>query len=174
MTITPTKRPDPQPFFLQAAAGVAQTGQPGASLAALDTAMAGAIGHKLFTVLVLNWAREENQRYYSNQPDAYPVGGSKPIVRDSASMRQVVIAGQCRINHKYADIAAAFFDHELIRSLGCESSVNVPVRWNGTTIGMLNLLHESGYYTEADIPTLSVFAGLAVPALLDIIKDWQA
>ena len=66
----------------------------------------------------------------------------------------------------------AFFDHELIRSLGCESSVNVPVRWQGETLGMLNILHESGYYDAADIPTLSVFGALAVPALLEIIRTW--
>jgi len=165
-------RPDPAPHFVAVAAALAQSPQPATSLAALDTAMAGAIGHKLFTVLAVNWARGENQRYYSNQPVAYPVGGSKPIQPDSPSVRDVIIGGKCRFNRNYAELSEAFFDHELIRSLGCESSVNVPVRWNGTTIGMLNLLHESGYYGDADIPTLSVFAALAVPALLDIIKAW--
>ncbi len=172
MNSTPATRPDPAPHYRAVAAAMALPGQPGASLAAIDTALNGAIGHKLFTVLAVNWDRMENQRYYSNMPDAYKVGGSKPIVPDSPSMRDVIIAGKCRINHDYAELSAAFFDHELIRTLGCESSINVPVRWNGQTIGMLNLLHETGYYDEADIPMLSVFAGLAVPALLDIIKTW--
>ncbi len=172
MTHAAATRPDPQPHFIAVAAALGQAGQPGATLAALDAALAGAIGHKLFTVLVVNWDKNENQRFYSNMPAAYPVGGSKPIMRDSPSMRDVIIDGKCKINHDYAELSAAFYDHELIRSLGCESSINVPVRWNGATIGMLNLLHESGYYTAAQIPTLSVFAALAVPALLDIIKTW--
>ena len=169
---TPAMRPDPTPHFVAVSAALARSPQPAESLSALDSAMAAAIGHKLFTVLVVNWDKNENQRYYSNQPVAYPVGGSKPIQPDSPSVRDVIVGGKCRFNRDYAELSAAFYDHELIRSLGCESSVNVPVRWNGKTIGMLNLLHESGYYGEADVPTLSVFAALAVPALLDIIKAW--
>jgi hypothetical protein len=139
-------------------------------LAAIDGALAAGIGHKLFTVLVLNWAKGENQRYYSNQPAAYPVGGAKPITKSSAS---AVLEGQCRFLNDYEDVRGAFFDHELIRSLGCESCVNVPVRWNGKTIGMLNLLHEAGWYTPDDVPALTVFAALAAPALLEIIAGWD-
>ncbi len=167
-----TNRPDPYPHFIAAAAGVAAGPQPAASLAALVAALRGAIGHKLFTVLAVNLAANETQRYYSNMPDAYPVGGTKPILRDNQGMMDVIFAGKCRINHDYAELSAAFFDHELIRSLGCESSINVPVRWNGTTLGMLNILHESGYYSAADIPTLNVFGALAVPTLLEIIRTW--
>ncbi len=167
-----TRRPDPYPYFVAAAAGVSAAGQPAASLAALDAALQGAIGHKLFTVLAVNLKANATQRYYSNMPDAYPVGGSKPILRDNQGMMDVIFAGKCRINHDYAELTVAFFDHELIRSLGCESSVNVPVRWQGETLGMLNILHESGYYDAADIPTLSVFGALAVPALLEIIRTW--
>jgi hypothetical protein len=167
-----SNRSDPTPFFIAAAAGVAAASQPAASLAAFDAALKGAIGHKLFTVLAVNLAANETQRYYSNMPDAYPVGGTKPILKDNAGMSAVITEGKCRINHDYAELSAAFFDHELIRSLGCESSVNVPVRWNGTTLGMLNILHESGYYSAKDIPTLSVFGALAVPTLLEIIRTW--
>ncbi len=165
-------RPDPTPYFIAAARGVAQGGQPGASLAAFDAALAGAVGHRLFTVLAVNLERNETQRYYTNMPDAYPVGGTKPILKDNAGMMAVINEGTCRINHDYAELKVAFFDHALIRSLGCESSVNIPVRWNGRTLGMLNILHERGYYSAADVPTLSVFGALAVPALLDIIRAW--
>ena len=105
-------------------------------------------------------------------PEAYPVGGTKPILQDNAGMMAVINEGKCRINHDYAELKAAFFDHELIRSLGCESSVNIPVRWNGKTLGMLNILHESGYYSAADVPVLCVFGALAVPTLLEIIRAW--
>jgi hypothetical protein len=36
---------------------------------------------------------------------------------------------------------------------------------------MLNLLHRSGWYRDEDIPTLSIFAALATPALQAIIAE---
>lgn len=138
-------------------------------LAALDAAMGAAIGHKLFTVLVLNWDKGENQRYYSNMPEAYKVGGAKPIAMSSASL---ILEGQCQFLDTYEDVKAAFFDHELIRSLGCESCVNIPVRWDGKTIGMVNLLHQAHWYKREDVPLYRVFGALAAPALLQIIASW--
>ncbi|MBV1795684.1 GAF domain-containing protein [Siccirubricoccus sp. G192] len=69
------------------------------------------------------------------------------------------------------DIIRAFPDHDLILSLGCESAVNMPVRWDGRTLGALNLLHEACHYTEAQLPALSVFAALAVAPILRILGE---
>jgi len=138
-------------------------------LAAIDRALGEGIGHKLFTVLVVNRARGENQRIYSSLPEAYPVGGAKPIVTGSLAG---VLEGRCRFLDTYDDVKAAFFDHALIRSLGCESCVNVPVMWNGAVIGMLNLLHEARWYGEEDVPTFRIMAALAVPALQQVIAGW--
>jgi len=63
-----------------------------------------------------------------------------------------------------------FFDHELILSLGCESVLNVPVAWDGRVLGTINLLHEAGWYDEADVPVALAFAALAVPACLALIR----
>ena len=91
------------PGFLAAAS----TDTPAARLAAIDRALADGIGHKLFTVLVVNWARNENQRCYSSLPDAYPVGGAKPITAGSLTD---VLAGQCRFLDSYDAVKAAFPD----------------------------------------------------------------
>ena len=138
-------------------------------LAAIDRALGEGIGHKLFTVLVVNWDAQENQRCYSSLAAAYPVGGAKPITPGSLD---AVLAGRCRFLDTYDAIAAVFPDHALIRSLGCESCVNIPVRWDGRTIGMLNVLHEANWYTEADVPTFAIFAALAAPALQQVIAGW--
>ncbi|MBR0836898.1 GAF domain-containing protein [Bradyrhizobium manausense] len=151
----------------------AEQGQPGILLARLDMALAQTIGHKLFTVLVLNEDVGQNQRYYSNQPGAYPVGGSKPIDRSSVFYKEIVLTGKPRICYDYEDTKRAFFDHELIRSLGCESAVNYPVRWNGKTIGTLNLLHQAGWYNEKNVAAIGAFAALSAPALLDIARGWK-
>ena len=76
-------------------------------LAAIDRAMAATVGHKLFTVLVINWDKGENQRYYSNQPDAYAIGGAKPIVRTMPGL-DLLLAGKPRFLDDYAAIAACF------------------------------------------------------------------
>jgi hypothetical protein len=163
---------DPAPHLAALAAAMAAPEQPEATLVALDHALAATIGHKLFTVLVINAEKGQNQRYYSNQPEAYPVGGHKPMHREGDYYEQVVVGGRPRFLYDRDDIIRAFPDHPLILSLGCESGVNVPVRWNGQTLGGLNLLHEAGWYGEADGPLLSTFAALAVPALLDIMRRW--
>jgi hypothetical protein len=81
----------------------------------------------------------------------------------------VLGAGECYIGRTYEDIKDVFFDHELIRSLGCESVLNVPVRWNGRSIGTINILHHANWYTESDVAVAEVFGALAVPGLLEVI-----
>lgn len=167
-----TTRPDPAGDLQAVARAMPEASQPQATFAALDAALAHAIGHRLFTVLVVNLAASENQRVYTNRPEAYPVGGAKPIRWENPLTQAVVGAGRCWLTHTASEVRDTFPDHALIHSLGCESSINVPVRWNGQTIAMLNLLNQAGWYSEADVPTLSVFAGLATPAVLGIIAAW--
>ncbi len=167
-------RPDPTPHLVAVARAVTETGQPATALAALDKALDQAFGHRLFTVLVVNLAANENQRYYSSRPTEYPVGGAKTIVHEGIVARRVIQAGECHINRDFEDIRAVFFDHELIRSLGCENSINVPVRWHGTTLGMFVLLHEAGWFDEDHIPILSIFAAMTVPLLQHIIAQRPA
>jgi hypothetical protein len=161
-------RPDPTPHLAAVAAAQGAPGQPGPLFAALDAAMGAAIGHRLFTILVIHPGAGESQRYYSNMPEAYPVGGRKPI-NQTHWFQKVLGEGVPYIGQTFADIRDVFFDHALIRSLGCESVLNVPVRWNGTSLGTINLLHEARWYAEADIAAARQFAALAVPGCLEVI-----
>ncbi len=163
-------RPDPAPLQAYVAASMGEGGQPAPLFSTLDLAMGRAIGHKLFTILVVHPGAGESQRYYSNMPKEYPVGGRKPI-NQTHWFQRVLGRGETYIGRSYDDIRDVFFDHELIRSLGCESVLNVPVRWDGTSIGTINLLHEAGFYTEADIPAAQVFAALAAPGLMKLIAE---
>ena len=163
-------RPDPAPHIAAVIAAQAEGGQPGPLFAALDAAMGRAIGHRLFTILVIHPGAHESQRYYSNMPKEYPVGGRKPI-NETHWFQRVLGAGEPYIGRTYEDIRDVFFDHELIRSLGCESVLNVPVRWNGRSLGTINLLHHANWYTEADIAAAQAFAALAVPGLMQVIAE---
>jgi GAF domain-containing protein len=147
----------------------AALGQPEATFRALDTAVARAPGHILFTVLIHHPALRQSERFYSNRPDAYPVGGRKPVT-DSAWMQRVIGRGEPYIGRTADDIREVFFDHELILSLGCESVLNMPVRWSGQTVGTLNLLHRAGHYDESHVADVRLLAHLALPAMLMIAR----
>ncbi len=138
--------------------------QPRATFEAIDTALAALIGHRLFTVLVHHRAARESERIYSNLQDAYPVGGRKPIT-DSPWMQQVMHRGLPYIGRDAEDIREVFFDHELILSLGCRSVLNIPIRWQGQTLGTLNLLHQENWYGSQHVEPARAFAQLALPAL---------
>ena len=143
--------------------------QPDATFRALDAALAATPGHILFTVLVHHPGLRQSERFYSNKPAEYPVGGRKPVT-DSPWMKQVIGAGQPYIGRTRDDIREAFYDHELIVSLGCESVLNLPVRWRGQTVGTLNLLHRAGFYEPAQVAGVALLGHLALPALLMIAR----
>jgi len=151
------------------ACGIAGDGQPAQGLRVLADILADRIGYRLFTVLVLDRDKGLSRRYYSSQPDAYPPGGSKPIREDSVFFSTVVQAKKPRICTDYLACIKAFPDHELIRSLGCESAINVPVCWDGHVIASLNLLHKEGWYISDMFEELTSYAAMSIPIIQKII-----
>lgn len=141
------------------------TDQPQATYRALDLGMGATIGHKLFTVLAYHPDREQAERTYSSRPDVYRVGDSRRTAEFPLKQR-LLVEGEHYIGRDADDLRAAFYDHELIFSLGCESVLNMPVCWAGRTLGSVNLLHDAYWYSEADVPLARLFAQLAIPALL--------
>lgn len=156
-------RPDPLPHLAAVAAALREPGQPEASFAAIEAASAATIGHILITVLLRHEATGEVERFWTSHPAEYPVGGRKPM-NPTFWTAQVIDGRRPYLGADYAAIKAVFFDHEVIRSLGCESVLNVPVAWNGRTLGTINLLHRAGWYRESDIPIAETIAAFAVPA----------
>lgn len=158
-------RPDPHPFLAEAVAAMARAAQPQELFHAIDHALERALGHVLFTILVHHPNEHANERFYTNRPADYPIGGRKPVT-DTAWTRQVIGRGEPYIGRSARDIREVFFDHALILSLGCESVLNVPVRWRGETLGTLNLLDRANHYDEGDLATARLFAALALPGVL--------
>ena len=167
--LDPLSEGDQMPGIEDVIAAHRDTDQPGATFRAVDAALAAAPGHILFTILVHHPGLRESERFYSNMPDAYPVGGRKPVT-DSPWMQRVVHGGEPYIGRTREDIREVFYDHELIWSLGCESVLNMPVRWAGQTLGTLNLLHRAGFYTEDHVAHVREVAHLALPGLLGISR----
>jgi len=104
------------------------------------------IGTRLFSATVFDMESRQSRRVYSENTDAYPVGGFKPI-SDGLWSDTVLVRHQIFHTLSIDKIAEVFFDWELIRSLGNESNANIPTIVGGEVIGTINLLHEAGYYT---------------------------
>ena len=107
------------------------------------------VGHKLFTLLYVAPDGKRVKRLYTNMPKEYPVGGYKPVT-ESDWHKRVIGERRAWVGYDYEDVEWAFFDHELIRSLGCESAINVPVVYAAACSGTMNLLDAAGHYKESD------------------------
>lgn len=135
--------PDYQNFV----AAVEESGQPEKAFAALEKLTRELVGVKLFTVMTSDTRKRVSERVYSNMPDAYPVSGTKPY--NETHWSDITLKQKRTfVANTIGDIADVFDDHELIRSLGCESVINVPIIVDGLVIGTINCLHEHGFYTD--------------------------
>ena len=144
-------------------AKLAEPGQPETVFEAFDAETKRLVGHKLFTLLYVDGA--EVARVYSNQPDAYPVFGRKPM--GPTPWGQHVLQGRQPFLGRDMDaIRWAFFDHALIASLGCGSVINVPVVYAGETIGTINLLDAEHHYRDEHVAPIVALAPTLIPAFL--------
>lgn len=147
------------------AAAQADVRQPDALFKAVDAALQATVKHTLFTILMYDAAVTESIRVYANLSGDYPPGGRKKIISRRWA-DQVVRDGTPFIGNDADDLREVFSDHALIQSLGCESVLNMPVRWQGRTLGTLNLLHTAGWYKDVDLAFMTCVAQLAAPGLI--------
>jgi hypothetical protein len=134
---------------------LAKTGQPDTLFAELDRAMKAAVGHQLFTLLYVDGL--EVARCYSNRPTEYPVSGRKPM--GTTPWGDHVLKGrEPYLGPDKAGIRWAFFDHELIESMGLGSTLNIPVVYDG--------VDAEHHYRPEHVPVAMAFAPLLIPAFL--------
>jgi hypothetical protein len=110
------------------------------------------------------------ERLSSSDEKAYPLGGRKPLDKITASHGAMEHGGIFLAGTK-ADVKEAFFDHELIFSLGITAIMNVPVRHAGRRLGTLNFCGEEGMYGEREMQIGRVLSGLLVPAVLKAVDS---
>lgn len=145
------------------AACLAAPGQPGTLFAALDRHTRALVGHKLFTLLFVDGS--DVARIYSNRPAEYPVSGRKTM-GETPWGKHVLIGQKPYLGRDAEAIRWAFFDHELIAGMGLGSVINVPVIYDGETIGTMNLLDVEHHYREEHVEPVARLAPLLVPAFL--------
>lgn len=105
-----------------------------------------AIGSKLTTATLFDVPAGRLRRLYTQNAEAYAVGGFKPIP-DNKWTETLIGRQQIYTALSLEAIAVDFADWQLIGSLGCESIANLPIVVGSQTIGAFNLLHEAGYYS---------------------------
>jgi hypothetical protein len=159
------QRPDPVPALSRLALIQADPGQPAALLRGVDIALAEAVGHRLCTIQVHDPAADEAERVYSNHPALYPVGQRKAASK-APRMRELMDHGRPVLVQDEAALKRSYPDHEGLLVLGCGSAVNTPVRWQGRTLGQVNLMHQAGWYHDSDLGLIRVFAQFLVPVFL--------
>ncbi|MGE7368876.1 GAF domain-containing protein [Neorhizobium sp. NPDC001467] len=138
-------------------------GQPAPFFQALDELFQQEVGHVLFTLLAVEG--EEVVRIYSSDIEHYPVSGRKPM-GDTPWGRHVIDEKKSFLAKDMDGLKWAFFDHELIASLGGGTQINVPVVFNDACIGTINLTHRPGGYDEEGLAKVETFAPWLVPYFL--------
>ena len=144
-------------------AALAAPGQPQTLFAAIDRAAQASPGHRLLTLNTTDGAHIV--RAYSSRATEYPVGGRKTV--GATGWDDLVIRGrQPFLGADRAAIRWAFADAPLIAAMGLGAVINIPVIYDGRTIGTMNLLDAEYRYTQADLHRLVPWAALLVPACL--------
>lgn len=122
--------------------------------------------HILFTVLRFDYHESAMSRLYSNREDISPTGGTKPMPT-GVWADQIIAGGRAYIGRNREDLRDVFFDYEALWAIGCESVLNVPVRWLGKTVGSMNILGRENQFTEEDGRRFAVIAQLGSPLFLE-------
>jgi GAF domain-containing protein len=139
--------------------------QPQTALGALGELAAKITGARLVTLMTADPITGEAERIWTNHPDAYPVSGKKPFVPNRWT-DTVLTRHETFVANDYEGIAEVFGDHELIRSLGCESVLNLPAIVGGRVLGTVNCLDAAGHFTSARVEGAEVLRLPATAAFL--------
>ncbi len=152
------------PELIALARAAASEADPVAVFRAAEMASAALIGHRLFTTLFVVPGGAEVERVYSSDPAAYALTGRKKM-GPTPWGDHVLKQGRTWLGNGMDDIRWAFFDHELIASLGCAACINIPVREGGVVVGTLNILDAEDSFTPQDVATAEVLGGFLPGAL---------
>lgn len=140
---------------LQSLAAMAETGTTEQIFAGLESWMQQDVGAVIYSCSTFDLVARNSRRSYTNVPDIYTVSGLKDIVPNRWT-EQVLDARQTFVANTLDEIAQVFPDHPIIKSLGCGAAVNMPVFLAGRLIGTVNVLHETGYYSDTRVAALKM------------------
>ena len=165
-------RPLTLPDIAHVMSRIAQSPDPRVSYDAVGALAKECCGWRLLTALKYVEAEACVERLWSSDPTSYPVGGRKPLDKISAS-HGAMDKGEVFLAATKDDVRKAFFDHELIFSLGITSILNIPIRLGNKRLGTLNFCGEEGMYGARQVGDAKILGGLLTPALVKAMIPFQ-
>lgn len=117
------------------------------------------IGVTLFTVLAWHAASGSLLRVHTNVPSANPVGSRKTNEVSDTWRTRVVERQETFFGPDRTSVREVFADWEAIERLGCGTVINVPVLFDGITVGVVNLLAPEGTYTPGSVAVAASIVG---------------
>jgi len=123
------------------------------------------VGYRLMTILVPSGDAPFLVRVFSTNLDQYPLGKADPV-DDSIWFRRLFSQGEPIIANDAAAIEAWLPGFDAYLAQGYGSLANVPIVISGTTIGLLNLMDETGHFTAERVSLLREELPLAALAIL--------
>lgn len=127
------------------------------------------VGFTLFTILQWLPERQALRRVHSSRPVEYPVGGEKAFAIWPEWLTSCVTDQRSYLGPDRDAVRAAFYDHELIDSLGCGAFINTPLIDDGRTTAILCLLGPEHCYEQDHVRrTDAIAAGLS-----QTVKNWK-
>ena len=160
------------------AALACESNQPDSAFKGLERLADRILGVRLFSLMAIDHETATAGRIYSSDEASYPVQGTKPVLRNEWT--EIVLEKRDTfVANDIGRIAEMFPDHELIRSLGCESVINVPVVIGGRVAGTVNCLNEAGHYCPEKVAAsehlkLPAAAAFMLNRLIDPNSAFQA
>ena len=128
----------------------------------LDKTIKNNIGHRLFTLTVVDHSIKYVERVYSNNTKIYPLLGTKPIPKNSWT-NKVINNKKYFFGESKNQIKKLFFDYKKIFSLECGSIINIPIINDQKILGTLNILHKERFYTIKSVKMIQPYAQLLSP-----------
>jgi transcriptional regulator with GAF, ATPase, and Fis domain len=141
-----------------------EPGQPHVTFSTVEREIKELVGFQLFTLLVVDG--DEVVRLHTNWPAEQPIGGRKRM-GPTPWGDHVLKQGRPFVGPDKVGLRWAFYDSELIESWGLGSVINIPVVYDGATIGTINILDAEHRYREEHVPLLTPFAPLLIPSFLE-------
>lgn len=131
----------------------------------MDKYLKKEVGHKLFTITVIDQSLKYVERIYTNNKNVYPLLGQKPIPKNIWSTKVLKKKNHFLCKNKN-QIKKIYFDYDKIFSLNCGSIINLLILFKNKPIGTINILHNENHYSKNDINKIDHITTFMVPFCL--------
>jgi hypothetical protein len=122
-------------------------------------------GYDLFTILAPNDDGKRLDRLYSTNHEQYPLGAADEV-KDDIWFRRLFVEKRSIVANTMDEIGEWLPDYAIFIEQNYFSLLNLPVVFNGQTIGLINMMGASHHFDEAALEQIERTLPLAALAIL--------